>query len=52
MRHKFFMDGDTLMVEMRPDASTVVTRPATEEEGADYEAAQKPKRPKKEKVEE
>ena len=41
---KFFMDGDTLMVEMRPDVSSVVIRPATDEEKVDHEAAQKPKK--------
>ena len=41
---KFFMDGKTLMVEMKPDASSAVTRPATADEKAEYEAAKKPKK--------
>ena len=42
MRRKFFMDDKTLMVEIRCDQSSVVTRPATDEEKADHEAAKKP----------
>ena len=44
MRHEFFMEGKTLMVSMKPDASTVVTRPATAEEKAEHDAAKKPKK--------
>ncbi|MGI9489346.1 MAG: hypothetical protein ACR2RF_26350 [Geminicoccaceae bacterium] len=39
MQREFFMDGETLMVAIRTDASNVVTRPATKEE----KAAHKPK---------
>lgn len=44
MRREFFMDDKTLMVSMKPDASTVVTRPATGAEKAEHEAASKPKK--------
>lgn len=37
MSHKFFMDGDTLMVSMKCDPSTVATRPATDEEKTEYD---------------
>lgn len=43
MKTEFFMDGKTLMVSTRCDPSTVVTRPATDDEKAQYEAAKKPK---------
>lgn len=41
MQRKFFMDGKTLMVETRVDASTVVTRPAMKEETDEHKKAKK-----------
>lgn len=50
LRKSFFMDGETLMVSMKPDPSTTVTRAATEEEGADYTTQEGPKPAKSEPV--
>lgn len=43
MRHEYFMDGDTLMVEIECDPSSVVIRPATNEEIAAQKPPEKPK---------
>lgn len=40
-RKILFMDGETLMAEIEADASSVVTRPATDEEEAEYLAIRK-----------
>ncbi len=44
MRREFFMDGETLMVSIKADASTVVTRPATKEEEAEHKPKKKAKK--------
>ena len=47
MRREFFMEGETLMVRLHPDKSTVVSRPATADEVADHEAHEVKQQPKK-----